>query len=139
MSRVEIVDYDRFRHNNPMIWVDDTQRQRYWKTPTLVPYKVCLVTVKRFTFEFHSVAQIRVCLDYYSREHHHSSKLPVYTENLGGDHTETQRWFDRLPQQLLNKHNRPAVIKALERAILEYSTIPGAETGVPTTRYDGTW
>jgi hypothetical protein len=100
---------------------------------------VCLVTVKGFTFEFHSVAQIQICLDYYKRRHHASSRLPVYTENLGGDHWETQRWFERLPQQLLNKHNRPAVIKALEQAIIEYSQIPGALTGIDTARYEDSW
>jgi hypothetical protein len=51
-----------------------------FKSPDLklVPRFVYLVTVCSFTFEFHS-----------------SSRLPVYTQNLGGDHDETQRWFER--------------------------------------------
>jgi len=136
MSRIEIIDYDRFRHGNPMRWVDDAQRECYYRAPTLMPYKVCMVSVKRFTFEFHSLAQVQVCLDYYSRLHHTTSRLPVYTENLGGDHWETQRWFDRLPQRLLNNQNRPAVLKALERAIAEYSLVPGADTGTPADGYE---
>ncbi len=63
MARIEITDYDESQHGNPMRWVDDAQRERFQKAPSLTPYKVCFVTVKRFSFEFHSLAQIRVCLD----------------------------------------------------------------------------
>ena len=139
MPQIVIEQFDVNRHPNPMRWVDDSQRQRHQRSPNLVPYSVCLVIVKKFTFIFHSVEQIHVCVDYYRREHHPSSRLPVYTENLGGDHWETQRWFDRLPQQLLDKKNRPAVVKALEQAILEYSKVPGAVTGAAVQPYNRTW
>jgi hypothetical protein len=139
MSRIDIEPYDDQRHPNPMRWFDDTQRERHARAPKLIPYSVCLVTVTGFTFIFHSVEQIRLCLDYYKRKIHPSSRLPVYTENLGGDHSETQRWFDRLPQYLLEKRTRQDVVDVLERAILRYSEIPGAVTGVEMKPYDETW
>ncbi len=139
MSRVKIEDYEPQRHPNPMQWFDDTQRKQYREAPTLVPFKVCLVTVGRFTFIFHSAEQIQLCLDYYERQTHPSSRLPVYTESLGGDHWETQRWFDRLPQYLLENKRRPKVVSALRKAFEEYSKIPGARTGVEVKPYHQTW
>ncbi len=97
--------------------------------PTLVPWKVCLVNVCGFTFTFHSLNQLRLCLDYYSREHHPSSRLQVYDQTLGGDHHETQRWFEKLPQYLLEKPKRQKVVAALQEALEEFSKVPGAETG----------
>lgn len=113
-----------------MRWIDDTQREHHDRAPNLIPYSVCLVTVKGFTFIFHSVEQIRVCLDYYQRKVHASSRLPVYTECLGGDHWECQRWFERLPQFLVEEKTRNAVVSTLEQAIDEYSKIPNAITGI---------
>ena len=129
MARISIEEYDRRRHGNPMWYIDDAQRDRHERAPTLFPYKVCLVTVCRFTFVFHSLTQLRLCLDYYSREHHPSGRLPVYTGYLGGDHHETQRWFEKLPQYLLEKPKRAKVVSALQRALAEYSKVPEAETG----------
>ena len=139
MPRIQIEDYDSAHHANPMQWFDDTQRKRHQKAPTLVRYPVCLVTVKGFTFVFHSVEQIRLCLDYYSRKIRPSSRLPVYTENLGGDHYETQRWFDRLPQFLLENGTREEVVSSLQAAVEEYSTFPEASTGVELKPYFDTW
>ena len=129
MSRIKIVPFDPKAHRNPMQYVDDAQAKQHWRAPSLSGYKVCLVTVCGFTFTFHSVAQIQLCLDYYSREHHPSSRLPVYSENLGGDHNETQRWFEKLPQFLLEKSKRSRVVQTLQRALEEYTKVPGAETG----------
>ncbi len=129
MPQIKIEPYDQLKHPNPMWYVDDAQAKQHWKAPSLSDYKVCLVTVCSFTFIFHSVAQLTLCLDYYRREHQPSSRLPVYTENLGGDHWETQRWFEKLPQFLLEKPKRTKVIKALEKAVREYSRVPSANTG----------
>jgi hypothetical protein len=137
MARIEIVPFDHMKHGNPMWYVDDAQSKQHWRAPSLSSYKVCLVTVHGFTFMFHSVGQIELCLQYYSREHHPTSRLPVYTENLGGDHNETQRWFEKLPQFLLEKSKRSKVVAALRKALEEYSKIPGANTGFkPKPLYD---
>ena|ERR1022692_1942225 len=129
MPQIKIEPFDPMRHGNPMWYIDDAQRRRYSKSPTLTDYKVCLVTVCNFTFIFHSTEQITMYLDYYGAKHHPSSRLPVYTQNLGGDHCETQRWFEKLPQYLLEKPKRLKVVKALEKALHEYSQVTSATTG----------
>ena len=131
MARITIEDFDAMRHGNPMWYIDDAQRERHQRAPTIVPYKVCLVSVCGFTFVFHSLPQLRLCLKYFSLEHHPSSRLPVYEENLGGDHEETQRWFEKLPQFLLEKSKRLKVVAALKNALKQYSEVPEAETGTP--------
>jgi hypothetical protein len=137
MARITIEDYDPARHNNRMRYIDNAQAERHLRAPTMVPYKVCLVSVCGFTFEFHSLPQLRCCLDYYCREHHPSSRLPVDTGYYGGDHMETQRWFERLPQYLLAKSKRVRVVAALKRAAVEFGRVPGTETGTePKPLYD---
>jgi hypothetical protein len=111
-----------------MRWVDNEQFERYQKSGGLAPYKVCLVEVCAFQFIFHSVLQVELCLDYYSRQTQPTSRLPVHTQNLGGDHWETQRWFEKLPMFLLERSKRSKVISALKRAIVVYSAVPGAVT-----------
>jgi len=131
MARVTIEDYDPSRHGNPMWYIDDAQRERYNRAPTTVPYKVCLVDVCGFTFVFYSLPQLRLCQEYYSQEHPPSSRLPVYDKTLGGDHWQAQRWFEKLPQYLLEKPKRSKVIVAFTKALHEYSRVPEAETGTP--------
>ena len=114
-----------------MWYIDNAQRQRHDRAPTIVRYKVCVVNVCGFTFGFHSLPQLRLCLEYYDQEHHPSSRLPVYDDNLCWPHLETQRWFERLPQYLLEKPKRSKVIAALKEALEEYSKLPEAETGIP--------
>jgi hypothetical protein len=129
MARITIEDYDWQRHRNLMSYIDDAQYKPHRRAPTLIPYKVCLVIVCGFTFVFHSLAQLRLCLDYYSQEHHPSSALPLKQQNYGGDHWETQRWFEKLPQYLLEEPKRVKVVSALRKALGEYSKVPGADTG----------
>jgi hypothetical protein len=132
MARITIEDFDVFKHRNPMWYIDNAQRERHSRAPTIVPYKVCLVDVCGFTFFFHSLPQLRACLDFYSQAHHRSSRLPVYDAILGGDHWESQRWFEKLPMYLLKKSKRFRVVAALKHAIKEYSAqVPEAETGTP--------
>lgn len=136
MPKIAIEDFDRKKHRNYMQYIDDEQLDRYEHSGGLAPYKVCIVEVCGFQFIFHSVMQIELCIDYYSREVRPSSRLPVYTENLGGDHWETQRWFEKLPLYLLEKSKRPKVVAALERAMIEYRQHPGAVT---STRKPDIW
>jgi hypothetical protein len=74
--------------------------------------------VASFTFRFVSVEQVRNCLSYYEQKTHPSSMLPDITlRNMGGDHGECQRWFERLPMYLLEDAKRTKVVKALHRAL----------------------
>jgi hypothetical protein len=129
MARITIEEYDPMRHGNPMWYIDDAQRERHQRSPTLISYKVCLVSVCGFTFIFHSLLQLRLCLEYYLLEHQPSSRLPVYDGSLGGDRCETQRWFEKLPQYLLEKPKRSKVVAALKKAQDAYVRVPEAETG----------
>jgi hypothetical protein len=41
----------------------------------------------------------------------------VHTQDFGGDQTETQRWYDRLPMYLREEPKRVRVVAALEEAL----------------------
>jgi hypothetical protein len=131
MAKIKIEDFDQKTHPNYMWHIDNEQFNRYQHAGGHTPYTVCVVEVCGFQFIFHSTMQIELCLDYYSRQTRPSSRLPVYREHLGGDHGETQRWFERLPLYLLENAKRPKVVAALERALLEYRRQPGALTSTP--------
>lgn len=87
MARFWKEQYKPTDHFNQM------QEMPVFKSPDLklVPSFVYFVSVCSFTFEFHSIEQIEVCLKYYSEKIHPSSRLPVYIQNFGGDHWATQR------------------------------------------------
>lgn len=73
--------------------------------------------------------QIELCHDYFAQKIRVSGRLPVYRENLGGDHYETQRWFEKLPARLSHHSKRPKVLAALEMAMNEFKGYPSAITG----------
>ena len=83
-----------------------------------VPKWVYFVRVCSFTFEFHSVAQINECFQYYSRKIHPSSRLDIG----GASSWEVQRWFERLPMYLSEEPKRKRVVKALAAALEEFGT-----------------
>jgi hypothetical protein len=78
---------------------------------------IYFVRVCSFTFEFHSLEQIKKCLDYYSMAIHQSSRMDIG----GADHWEMQRWFERLPMYLLEEPRRQKVVKALSSAMEEFA------------------
>lgn len=114
MATIWKEQFDPVRHHDRMWAVLVTPSP----DPNLVPQWVYFVRVCAFTFAFHSLHQIAACLHYYSQKIHPSSRLPVYTENLGGDHMETQRWFERLPMYLFEEPKRRKVVKALTDALV---------------------
>lgn len=76
-----------------------------------------------FKFVFHTVQQLRACLDYYSKKIHPTSRIPFEKlGDYGGDNSECQRWFDRLPMHLLEEPKRRKVVAALEKALVRWST-----------------
>jgi hypothetical protein len=52
--------------------------------------------------------------------------------DFGWVHYTSQRWFDKLPQHLLNQSKRKKVVAALKKAVEEYSKVPEAHTGTST-------
>ena len=116
------------RHANPMGWVGadpdaPADWSRAWRITRRAAHKVVFVRVCDFDFELHDRVQLDACVRYYSRKIRPSGRLPVYTENLGGDHTETQRWFDRLPLYLREEPKRLKVLKALSHAFRVWDTL----------------
>jgi hypothetical protein len=88
------------------------------------------VEVCGFTFSFGSLEHIREYLEHFSRKVHPSSadgaERRVNSWPLGGifsvgDHWERQSRFDELPLYLFEESKRLKVIKALQRALVEFA------------------
>ena len=89
---------------------------------TLLPREVWYVRVCSFTFVFHTLQQLQACLDYYGKKTHPSSRIPfAELANYGGDSSECQRWFERLPMYLLEEPKRQKVVAALRTARSQWS------------------
>ena len=103
------------RNNHNQMWDQypvSVNSQGYVTEPFVYFVRLC-----SFTFEFHSIMQIKACLDYYRQKVHPSTRL-----NMGAaDHWEMQRWFERLPMYLLEGSKRLKVMKALSAAIAEFT------------------
>lgn len=84
-----------------------------------LPPWLYFVRVCSFTFEFHSIEQIKICLAYYEKKLHPSSRIDIGA----ADSWEVQRWFERLPMYLLEKPKRHRVVKALNSTIKEFGEL----------------
>jgi hypothetical protein len=93
--------------------------------PKLDPAPAYFVRVCGFTFEFWSVPQIEAALRFYREKTHPGSRMPNW-----GEHDVTQRWYERAPLYLQENGKRERVVKALERALKEF-TEPGSVDGQP--------
>ncbi len=115
--------YDWQKHRNRMLGggppADESPDQN------ILPRSVFFVAVAGFTFEFHSLQQIRATIEYFSQKVRPSSRIPEFYSH-GIDHWETQRWYDRIPMKLLKEPRRVRVVKALSNALKEF------EGGKPT-------
>ncbi len=90
---------------------------------TLSPREVWYLRVCSFTFVFHTLQQLQACLDYYGKKTHQTSRLPfAELGNYGGDSSECQRWFERLPMYLLEEPKRRKVVAALQTALRKWSS-----------------
>jgi hypothetical protein len=116
MAKVWKEQLDGSRHQNKMDAPVDRR-----PNVSFVPKWVFFVRVCSFTFEFHSLKQIGECLEYYSQKIHPTSRIPWKELPLyGGDQSETQRWYERLPMYLLEEPKRQKVVKALSAAIEQF-------------------
>ena len=115
MAKIWLEPFDPTRHRD-MMWPDGPPAKGvdlYWRAKTLEPHDVLFVRVAGFTFEFHSVEQIRVCVAFFAKKLHPTSRLSIE----GADHWEFQRWFERLPLYLQEEPKRKKVVAALEEAL----------------------
>jgi hypothetical protein len=72
--------------------------RRHCTAPTLIPHTVVFGSVCSFTFQFYSRQQLERVLDYYEQKIVPSSREPESVWSLwGGDHSEAERWFERMP------------------------------------------
>ena len=81
----------------------------------ILTHWVYFVAVCSFTFEFHSLEQVRTCLDYFRGKIHPSSMEPGVTQ----EHY-WQPWQQRLPLRLFEEAKRKRVVHALERALSDF-------------------
>jgi hypothetical protein len=90
---------------------------------------VYFVNVCRFDFQFLSLRQLEVCLEYFRKKIPGSNRI-----NFGGpgDRWEFLRWYERLPRGLRREPNRLKIVKALERALSTFAM--QAPTGRPKRR-----
>jgi hypothetical protein len=92
--------------------------RRHWTAPTLISHDVVFVSVCSFTFRFYSRQQLERVLNHYEQKVVPSSREPESVWGLrGGDHSEAQRWFERLPLFLREEPKRLKVVKALRDAL----------------------
>ncbi|HQY06160.1 MAG TPA: hypothetical protein PLQ52_08860 [Lacunisphaera sp.] len=126
MARIWTEDYDPSRHRDKMAGVAGVPTDEYWKAPTLQKYPVYFVKVGRFTFEFHSIEQLRACLAYYEKKIRPSSRRHFTDEDrkIMWLHWIAQRWFEKLPMYLLEEKNRLLVVKALTEAVARFDKKP---------------
>ena len=119
MPKIWSEPYEWTKHRNPMGWqfAQPAGIARHDRAPTLEPHDVLLVRVAGFTFEFHSLEQLQACRAFYVEKHQPTGRLPVETGSCGGDHTEVQRWFERLPLYLREEPKRQRVVAALDAAV----------------------
>lgn len=84
--------------------------------PLMQMHWVYFVREGDFTFQFHSLAQMRECLNYFEADTHPSTMLPSITlEHYW------QRWFERLPAGLRSGRRKVRIIKALRDALTRLS------------------
>lgn len=69
-----------------------------------------------FTFQFVSLNQLKIAKEYFSVKIHPSTKR----FNNGLEHY-WQSWYERLPAGLTGGTKRERILKALEKALLEFS------------------
>lgn len=113
MAQIWKEKFDSARHQNKMDGV-----VAHHPEINFVPKWVFFVSVCSFTFEFHTLNQIKECLAYYSQKTHRSSRIDIGS----ADHWEFQRWFERLPMYLLEEPKRQKVVKALASAVNQFET-----------------
>ncbi len=114
MARHWKEQFDSTKHQNKM----PEFPVREQKDLKIIPHFVYFVSVCSFTFEFHSIGQIKACFDYYSTKIQPSSRISIGA----ADHWEVQRWFEKLPMYLLEEPKRQRVIKALKSALVEFES-----------------
>ena len=125
MAQIWTEIFDPKRHSDKMrdaSLVPGVPREQYNLAPTLQRYPVYFVRVCGFTFEFHDLTQLEICLEFFSRKVRPSSmiKFSEADRRIHWLHWVCQRWFERLPMQLLEERRRVRILPALREALFEF-------------------
>jgi hypothetical protein len=136
MAQIWSETYDPERHRDKMHDVSKipgVPTEQYWRAPTLQRYPVYFVRVCGFTFEFHSIQQLEVCLAFFAQKVRPSSMIRFSDSDrrIQWLHWVCQRWFDRLPMQLLEERRRVRIVPALKTALTQFK-IEGGHAIRPT-------
>jgi hypothetical protein len=118
--------------SNPMSWAGDTPEERAAIDAARDPEWRYFVRECGFTFQFNSLVEIRHALDWFSQKTHPTSRFlepfpewphgdEQFWKFVAGDRDVAERWYERLPPDLTSNQKRPRVVKALHRAIHEFS------------------
>lgn len=90
---------------------------RHEAAQTIIPRDVVFVSVCSFTFRFDTKEQLQRVLRYYEQKIVPTSRQPESLWSMrGGDHSEAERWFEKLPLFLREEPKRLKVVKALRDA-----------------------
>jgi hypothetical protein len=124
MAQIWSETYDPKRHHDKMRDASHIPGvpEQYWRAPTLQRYPVYFVRECGFTFEFHSIEQLEVCLAFFSQKVRPSSmiKFSESDRRIQWLHWVSQRWFERLPMQLLEERRRVRIVPALKEALRQF-------------------
>ena|SRR5437016_5814501 len=117
--------YDPKKHADKMYdasHIPGVPREQYWRHPTLQRYPVYFVRVCGFTFEFHSLEQLRICLRFFSQKTRPSSRIgfSATDRQIHWLHWVAQRCFERLPMYLLEERRRVRIVPALKQALAQF-------------------
>jgi len=132
MAKIWSEKYDPKRHRDKMrdaSRIPGVPTEQYWRAPTLQRYLVYFVRVCGFTFEFHSIEQLEVCLEFFSQKVRPSSMIRFSESDrrIHWLHWVCQRWFERLPMKLLEERRRVRIVPALKKALAQFkSELDGA-------------
>ena len=120
MARIWKEAFDSVKHGGLPDGLPDAVEpfRRQWTAPTLISHDVVFVSVCSFTFRFYSRQQLERVLNYYEQKIVPSSREAECVWGLrGGDHSEAERWFERLPLFLREEPKRLKVAKAVRDAL----------------------
>jgi hypothetical protein len=115
MPQIWSEPFDSLKHRDRMPEVEPSTEIQPGAA-SLLSRRVYFVRVCSFIFEFHSLRQIRACLDYYSQKIHPTSRVDIRDIDRWA-----QRWFERVPLFLREEPKRRRVVKALENALQKFT------------------
>jgi len=117
MARIWTETFNPKRHADKM-----RDASRPVEGPLPQRYPVYIVATLGFTFEFHTIQQIEVCLRFFSQKVRPESMMQFLDSDrhIFELHAVSPRWFQELPLPLLEEHRRLEIAAALTKALRRF-------------------